>query len=104
MTAYEVRISDWSSDVCSSDLQNPQQGLAGVPFFQVYEVTSNREPIRTLSQVKEAWASDYRYGVLAAVLLFLAAGALEFAARRAPPNSSFKPNPDRKSTRLNSSH
>src|SRR3546814_15990162 len=22
-TAYEVRISDWSSDVCSSDLQNP---------------------------------------------------------------------------------
>src|SRR3546814_12315945 len=54
--------------------QNPQQGLAGVPFFQVYEVTSNREPIRTLSQVKEAWASDYRYGVLAAVLLFLEIG------------------------------
>src|SRR3546814_8947955 len=22
-TAYEVRISDWSSDVCSSDLSNP---------------------------------------------------------------------------------
>src|SRR3546814_3456253 len=22
-TAYEMRISDWSSDVCSSDLQNP---------------------------------------------------------------------------------
>src|SRR3546814_10729259 len=28
-TAYEMRISDWSSDVCSSDL-HPQQGrLAG---------------------------------------------------------------------------
>src|SRR3546814_10912301 len=23
-TAYEMRISDWSSDVCSSDLKNPE--------------------------------------------------------------------------------
>src|SRR3546814_6435346 len=34
-TAYEMRISDWSSDVCSSDLGHaarspgPAQGLAG---------------------------------------------------------------------------
>src|SRR3546814_16366168 len=25
-TAYELRISDWSSDVCSSDLQSPAAG------------------------------------------------------------------------------
>src|SRR3546814_6190550 len=25
-TAYEMRISDWSSDVCSSDLKLPQAG------------------------------------------------------------------------------
>src|SRR3546814_4697523 len=25
-TAYELRISDWSSDVCSSDLRPPSQG------------------------------------------------------------------------------
>src|SRR3546814_4499934 len=25
-TAYEMRISDWSSDVCSSDLQGPAVG------------------------------------------------------------------------------
>src|SRR3546814_9254686 len=25
-TAYEMRISDWSSDVCSSDLWNPADG------------------------------------------------------------------------------
>src|SRR3546814_3725372 len=25
-TAYEMRISDWSSDVCSSDLRRLQQG------------------------------------------------------------------------------
>src|SRR3546814_19846314 len=26
-TAYEMRISDWSSDVCSSDLLPPEPGL-----------------------------------------------------------------------------
>src|SRR3546814_1192667 len=26
-TAYEMRISDWSSDVCSSDLSHPQTPL-----------------------------------------------------------------------------
>src|SRR3546814_2195299 len=26
-TAYEMRISDWSSDVCSSDLQQPARGV-----------------------------------------------------------------------------
>src|SRR3546814_3732652 len=26
-TAYEMRISDWSSDVCSSDLRDLQPGL-----------------------------------------------------------------------------
>src|SRR3546814_5072695 len=31
-TAYEMRISDWSSDVCSSDLVRPggHQGLSGL--------------------------------------------------------------------------
>src|SRR3546814_18165715 len=27
-TAYEMRISDWSSDVCSSDLEIPDHGCA----------------------------------------------------------------------------
>src|SRR3546814_4856210 len=27
-TAYEMRISDWSSDVCSSDLADPRFGKA----------------------------------------------------------------------------
>src|SRR3546814_10500481 len=26
-TAYEMRISDWSSDVCSSDLYRPKRGI-----------------------------------------------------------------------------
>src|SRR3546814_5120788 len=31
-TAYELRISDWSSDVCSSDLDDELTGLAGLDF------------------------------------------------------------------------
>src|SRR3546814_6540505 len=30
-TAYEMRISDWSSDVCSSDLHRPGGGAAVEP-------------------------------------------------------------------------
>src|SRR3546814_18617866 len=30
-TAYEMRISDWSSDVCSSDLAETRRGNDGVP-------------------------------------------------------------------------
>src|SRR3546814_11367483 len=29
-TAYEMRISDWSSDVCSSDLANPAMGWRAI--------------------------------------------------------------------------
>src|SRR3546814_3848091 len=29
-TAYEMRISDWSSDVCSSDLTDAEEGRAAV--------------------------------------------------------------------------
>src|SRR3546814_20981357 len=33
MTAYEMRISDWSSDVCSSDLAVAVKGNPKVQFF-----------------------------------------------------------------------
>src|SRR3546814_5020874 len=33
-TAYEMRISDWSSDVCSSDLQDQSARADGVPGAQ----------------------------------------------------------------------
>src|SRR3546814_6254703 len=37
-TAYEMRISDWSSDVCSSDLLNPQIPWISDPEGQIVEV------------------------------------------------------------------
>src|SRR3546814_6185413 len=37
-TAYEMRISDWSSDVCSSDLNmvDPTRTLSGAPTYSAF--------------------------------------------------------------------
>src|SRR3546814_7810292 len=40
-TAYEIRISDWSSDVCSSDL-HAQRGLVPRPLERGVEVGAQR--------------------------------------------------------------
>src|SRR3546814_6820996 len=50
-TAYEMRISDWSSDVCSSDLHNRARGGSGTRRFaraseagtQIYTAASGRQ-------------------------------------------------------------
>src|SRR3546814_4816267 len=34
-TAYEMRISDWSSDVCSSDLDWPKNKLLALAYHDV---------------------------------------------------------------------
>src|SRR3546814_547487 len=52
-TAYEMRISDWSSDVCSSDL------LPGVTFCQAYGQTE-LSPITTLLLPHEHQAGSPR--------------------------------------------
>src|SRR3546814_7853563 len=42
-TAYEMRISDWSSDVCSSDLKDVVRH-ANSCFFTMVSVNENGEP------------------------------------------------------------
>src|SRR3546814_1357089 len=39
-TAYEMRISDWSSDVCSSDLHHPAIGVADVDPVDVGDLVA----------------------------------------------------------------
>src|SRR3546814_17086255 len=43
-TAYEMRISDWSSDVCSSDLQCRWQARAPSPSLPVCAISSLGKP------------------------------------------------------------
>src|SRR3546814_19632325 len=40
-TAYEMRISDWSSDVCSSDLEVPREGV-GIGRYRRRAVEGHR--------------------------------------------------------------
>src|SRR3546814_7464739 len=112
-TAYEMRISDWSSDVCSSDLQlrqaeDPRAGSkaggAGQSLGEVLELRPDDLPPRAGEQPAR-----------------LPALRLSHAHRRpAPPRAAVRRRPvqgdrtaggaarsaevDRKSTRLNSSH
>src|SRR3546814_3929806 len=41
-TAYEMRISDWSSDVCSFDLDHPVVKLAGLVDWSRFDVAFGR--------------------------------------------------------------
>src|SRR3546814_4356333 len=55
-TAYEMRISDWSSDVCSSDLQPLQPYITGsdTPGLQA-ENRLLREQVAELREERNAW-------------------------------------------------
>src|SRR3546814_5249922 len=106
-TAYEMRISDWSSDVCSSDLfvnstkneptrsatapvaQAPVTAAPSYPPPTVAPVTQNRQA--ALETVIQQRAAAESVNVLGQQVLF------------STPSGYCTPG-DRKSTRLNSSH
>src|SRR3546814_6063152 len=51
-TAYEMRISDWSSDVCSSDLLKPTAPALvenGVRVISVRDIRWERRDIKSIS-------------------------------------------------------
>src|SRR3546814_7003664 len=50
-TAYEMRISDWSSDVCSSDLDD-EEGQAGDDHRE------GREPVEPVGEVHGVAEAD----------------------------------------------
>src|SRR3546814_6632206 len=95
-TAYEMRISDWSSDVCSSDLilERAEQRIGAVAID--LDLGEDREG-NVVGQRAET--GDFR-GIarfLPAELVARKAQHLETARAEAAME-------DRKSTRLNSSH
>src|SRR3546814_1783215 len=65
-TAYEMRISDWSSDVCSSDLANEVWNIAGgltAPIFHGGELRARKRA--AVARYDQAFA-NYRQVVLQA--------------------------------------
>src|SRR3546814_9886993 len=53
-TAYELRISDWSSDVCSSDLTDDQLRLLK-QLIQAEGLDEKRWPARQLAGCVDRW-------------------------------------------------
>src|SRR3546814_4255979 len=99
-TAYAMRISDWSSDVCSSDLA---EALAfGTLIQEGYSVRlSGQDSGRgTFSQRHAVWV-DQKTESKYVPLTQIGGGELEVLDS---PLSEFGVLGDRKSTRLNSRH
>src|SRR3546814_9673149 len=93
-TAYEMRISDWSSDVCSSDLLARGGAIEQPGFEHAVSDDHGRRDGQSLPII----------GTRAQ-----AAGAVRIvgdvdAAREHPAAEAIEQEADRKSTRLNSSH
>src|SRR3546814_9836682 len=104
-TAYEMRISDWSSDVCSSDLFARDEGDAD-PLLRVQQ-----DRIGPVRRQRAGTRAEHPEGVPVQVhgmrmrravedLRHVAAARFEFRERR---RHACVASLDRKSTRLNSS-
>src|SRR3546814_7507840 len=120
-TAYEVRISDWSSDVCSSDLrQVAEQRMERVHHAEIErnpgrieerqhagtaeEVPQDRDVLQGLAAPSLALQDSVhhaREGRGGQLLLYPARNPDE---RSAPHGVEHGEKQDRKRTRLNSSH
>src|SRR3546814_6573398 len=101
-TAYEMRISDWSSDVCSSDLRVGRIGggqgfhLLPVDAFFVEDLDRSGDDGRAFQRVHLVWKPGALGKEDVALCRFLP-GHDRVRPERVDPG-------DRKSTRLNSSH
>src|SRR3546814_2330903 len=111
-TAYEMRISDWSSDVCSSDLVTTPNGVRNTDAFTL-QVAQNAQLNFDLAEAETAAeepGEDITAGgdtggtivVTASKLQSLEGG--EVGAVVSQRMIEQLPQKDRKSTRLNSSH
>src|SRR3546814_2682881 len=107
-TAYDLRISDWSSDVCSSDLNTS----VGFGFPQAVRAFMRADPdVIVLGEVRDVEtarnaikAADTGHLVLATLHTGSILGAISRLRDLEVPPHELRYLLDRKSTRLNSSH
>src|SRR3546814_9977929 len=119
-TAYEMRISDWSSDVCSSDLERSRRTRHRIARAQRRALQRVEKSRRVADAARGHVESGEREqsaitlavdrGPCPAWVQAEGAGAVRRAADRAAAvagarhGNHARGNRDRKSTRLNSSH
>src|SRR3546814_5496263 len=107
-TAYEMRISDWSSDVCSSDLeiivtaQKREQSLNSVGLT-VTAISGEALAERNLTSLQEIASASpgLNFTTSPSNTPILTIRGVGFDSRNLGATPSVR---DRKSTRLNSSH
>src|SRR3546814_8679695 len=97
-TAYEMRISDWSSDVCSSDLVHRREAHRQQRYLRPVPLGGG-EPAGSVLMIGNGKPhrppSDRHADIFALEII------LDAVARPLAPHARLL---DRKSTRLNSSH
>src|SRR3546814_5855869 len=114
-TAYEMRISDWSSDVCSSDLVRYLYGLPFAFMFAAIWLTMRGDAVPAFDSAFAGFAVAGAITQMAGtILLIMAFGHRGFvvgtafskteAVQAALVTALFLGERDRKSTRLKSSH
>src|SRR3546814_7376602 len=117
-TAYEMRISDWSSDVCSSDLRpgltSPHAGInraEGGLFSRLRDGSDpGRRSVHGLRKQRPPAARTRLVSTQASALRFLIKRSSDNESSTRRPGRGMRkaghgwPAADRKSTRLNSSH
>src|SRR3546814_1167654 len=109
-TAYEMRISDWSSDVCSSDLgaddaSNPGAAPSGAKGYQSSspdEAAFVEALVNVMCPANELTPNGVDCGLATVIDRQLADGCRSGAARVI--KDVIDNTPDRKSTRRNSSN
>src|SRR3546814_6461077 len=116
MTAYEMRISDWSSDVCSFDLESFCLILVVVSVeqrvAQLFNLVGDIDAAVGDDAFEDADAFLQPFGMRRILRRFLGCHlrllvehlALVAGPDRQPADNERREGEDRKSTRLNSSH
>src|SRR3546814_4435405 len=100
-TAYELRISDWSSDVCSSDLTDIDDPIARLRCDKLQQVAS---PPFLAGHERDCGVIAVERTALAKRGYEISVGVGHDPSLTAAIASALERRGDRKSTRLNSIH